>query len=1456
MRRLLVAVVLLMSGSVLGQEVTSVVPGSILAPSDGSSVSNEGFQLYFDNGSFPGQQAVESAVICRLDEQDWWVAGAFGALSPIEIGDTAPGTLVECKVRSRLTGYPGIWADSAPFVFQTGGSFSQPELWGLLAGVPPYTPACSAFELVASVRNNGNRTGYWRVNACITDPATESCDGVDAVWPSMSQVVLVGAGNSTEAVFQFDGQVFLDDASNPSKARLWVEDLQGNPLTPPSDLDVFRNDTVPAQVSVAGFGASTEGFVARGQALVLDVDASDDVSLREILVWWRPAGGSWFSSTVDVQPLECDLEYRSLVDFTVPGFLADGSSIELRVDAVDHGGHVSSASLSYVIGDSAPQVAFIRPGATAVATLVADEESCLDTEFVVSAASEPDVISFYWTDSAGNRRVDLELAVEARTGRQAVCVPFRTAGDAVVLGMDVRIDGVVESFQSPPFAVNYGSDLSDWSNVKVFVSQGSGDLPLSAQDGVTTTRFHGLGRTTSGFSLFRQDATRWTESGGWYEAHEVRMLKFSLPGILLSGIDAVLPITVASVAANAGPLTLELPRWTNWFFQQEFRVVEPCSDPDNAPCDRELWWRSVLSGALTAWEKVGLWDSVEPDAVPLADGILGDVFLDSSDVPTISLGWAGSVVDFYQRAGGMWSLKGRQTGVLERECVISGVALGVETTGNPEVTGLSVRTFYPSEGVLGASPFSISANEPIAGWDLVSAPDGETGYLVAVLANSLQVRAGRVLAGSWSDLGTFPLPPTLDGEDYTLVSVGSMAAYQGGVVLNLRVVTEGGQSKTALIALDAYAGILDENLVWSRFPIDFADRTAMATNDARVVMVVPDCRWNLRPTLCLRVSRPLTSCEDDDGCTVDRWSFDQGKCLHSPMFCPDDGDHCNGPEQCDPSVGACVSATEFGPVCTDGKFCNGLEWCDPSVYVCLPGTPPEIDDATACTLDFCDEQTDMVRHVVDDDLCLMEPCQSGTCAPEAPAADLLSGCVAGPSPVPEDGLSCTQESCQNGAVFHTPQVGACVISGACVLQGAARPQFPCEKCFPTIDAWTYSAAMDGEPCEDGAFCSEGDSCDGGVCVPGEARDCSTGSECSEGYCEESSSSCKSTNVLSGTPCGAATVCEEGQLTVPSACDGQGQCLSSSGYVRDCAPYAGCGDAQSCASSCDGQEDCSENAVCDDGLCRTNEPPVADAGSDQTVDEGELVTLNGSFSWDEEGAPLTYRWTQLEGPLATLDDSSVATPQFTAPSTGADTFLVFRLVVSDGFADSDPGDTRVNVRNVLNDAPIADAGEDQVVREGETVLLDGRGSLDPNQDPLTFSWSVESGSAVEFDDPTSTTPSFTAPVTGQSIGLTLVLVVNDGQMNSEPDRVLISVLAAPDEREEEVDLVSEDSAAQADTTVPYTPPTNNNQQGADPYDPLSCSSVPTSGGPCPLVPLALLLALAGVLWGVRRRIRRM
>ena len=93
-------------------------------------------------------------------------------------------------------------------------------------------------------------------------------------------------------------------------------------------------------------------------------------------------------------------------------------------------------------------------------------------------------------------------------------------------------------------------------------------------------------------------------------------------------------------------------------------------------------------------------------------------------------------------------------------------------------------------------------------------------------------------------------------------------------------------------------------------------------------------------------------------------------------------------------------------------------------------------------------------------------------------------------------------------------------------------------------------------------------------------------------------------------------------------------------------------------------------------------PRADAGSDQTVSEGESVLLDASQSNDpDEGESLGYMWRQIEGSTAALDDPAAMTPHFSAPQVTGDTLLRFLLTATDDQGNIGTDTVEIAVSNV-------------------------------------------------------------------------------------------------------------------------------------------------------------------------------
>ncbi|MFH1371799.1 MAG: PKD domain-containing protein [Planctomycetota bacterium] len=141
------------------------------------------------------------------------------------------------------------------------------------------------------------------------------------------------------------------------------------------------------------------------------------------------------------------------------------------------------------------------------------------------------------------------------------------------------------------------------------------------------------------------------------------------------------------------------------------------------------------------------------------------------------------------------------------------------------------------------------------------------------------------------------------------------------------------------------------------------------------------------------------------------------------------------------------------------------------------------------------------------------------------------------------------------------------------------------------------------------------------------------------------------------------------------------------------------------------------------------PPVADAGSDQTVtdadDNGsEQVTLDGSGSSDSNGTIVSWVWTDDLGD--TIPDGEITTAEL---SVGTH---IITLTVTDDDDLTDTDTVTVTVEAFPNQAPVANADGPYIIYVGDTLTLDASGSTDGNNNIVSYLWDLDDNNSFETD----------------------------------------------------------------------------------------------------------------------------
>jgi hypothetical protein len=133
--------------------------------------------------------------------------------------------------------------------------------------------------------------------------------------------------------------------------------------------------------------------------------------------------------------------------------------------------------------------------------------------------------------------------------------------------------------------------------------------------------------------------------------------------------------------------------------------------------------------------------------------------------------------------------------------------------------------------------------------------------------------------------------------------------------------------------------------------------------------------------------------------------------------------------------------------------------------------------------------------------------------------------------------------------------------------------------------------------------------------------------------------------------------------------------------------------------------------------QSNHPPTADAGPDQTIKEGNYVSLDGSSSYDTDDGIASYQWTQISGPSVYLSDSTAIQPGFNAPDVGSNgDNLVFELTVADFGGLTDTDRCTIHITPIIQPPPVAPSNLNGKAKSSTQIML---GWTDNSSDETGF-----------------------------------------------------------------------------------------------------------------------------------------
>ncbi len=185
----------------------------------------------------------------------------------------------------------------------------------------------------------------------------------------------------------------------------------------------------------------------------------------------------------------------------------------------------------------------------------------------------------------------------------------------------------------------------------------------------------------------------------------------------------------------------------------------------------------------------------------------------------------------------------------------------------------------------------------------------------------------------------------------------------------------------------------------------------------------------------------------------------------------------------------------------------------------------------------------------------------------------------------------------------------------------------------------------------------------------------------------------------------------------------------------------------------------------------NQAPTADAGANQTVVEGNTITLSGAASRDADGSIASYAWAQTAGPNVSLSGADTATATFDPPLTDAQIMFTFELTVTDNDGESATATTDVTIEP--SQPPTVLAGVDIEAVETETVTLNAN-VTDVDGTIASLAWVQTAGPTVTLSNELTVAPVFDAPTVAAVTDLEFELTATDSTNDAAADSVIVTI----------------------------------------------------------------------------------